>query len=88
MREMMMSPGSVDVAVPAALQKYKDNCISDWLNSWAIWVPAHSITFSVVPPHLRMPWIAAVSFGYVCVLSFTRGAGGEETHTQGSKQEQ
>ena len=27
----------------------------------------------MVPPHLRMPWIAVVSFGYVCLLSFTRG---------------
>lgn len=88
MREVMMSHKSFDVAVPAALQKYKENCVTDWFNSWAIWVPAHSVTYTIVPPHLRMPWIAAVSFGYVCILSFTRGADGKEKETFGLKQEQ
>jgi protein Mpv17 len=59
--------------VPAALAKYKGNYWPDWVNSWLIWVPAHCITYGVCPPHLRMPWIAAVSFGYVSLLSFTRG---------------
>jgi hypothetical protein len=59
--------------VPAALRKYKENYWPDWVNSWMIWVPAHGVTYAVVPPHLRMPWIAGVSFGYVSLLSFTRG---------------
>ena len=32
----------------------------------------------VMPTHLRMPWIAGVSFGYVCLLSLTRGSYQEE----------
>ena len=31
------------------------------------------MTYGVLPPHLRMPWIALLSFGYLGVLSFTRG---------------
>ena len=30
-------------------------------------------SFGFVPVHLRMPYVASVSFGYVCMLSFTRG---------------
>ena len=39
-----------------------------------IWFPGYGLTYGVMPVHLRMPTIAAVSFGYVCLLSFTRGA--------------
>ena len=28
---------------------------------------------STTPTLLRMPWVAAVSFGYLSLLSFTRG---------------
>lgn len=55
-----------------ALSKYYDNCLIDWRNTWATWLPGHVITFAL-PTHLRMPWIAAVSFGYVSLLSWTRG---------------
>ena len=45
-----------------------------------VWIPAHCVTYGVVPPHLRMPWIAMLSFGYVSLLSATRGDyGGEDT---------
>lgn len=32
------------------------------------------VVAGVVPPHLRMPWVAALSFSYMVVLSMTRGA--------------
>ena len=32
------------------------------------------VVFGFLPVHLRMPGVAAISFGYVCLLSFTRGA--------------
>lgn len=53
--------------------KYSYNYWNDWLNSWTVWLPAHTVTYGLVPPHLRVPWIASVSFGYVCLLSSTRG---------------
>ena len=59
--------------VRVALGKYYDNCFIDWRNTWGVWLPGHLVTYGVMPPHLRMPWIAAVSFGYLSLLSFTRG---------------
>ena len=56
------------------LHRYSQNYFNDWLNSWAIWVPGYTVTYAGMPTHLRMPWIAGVSFGYVCLLSLTRGA--------------
>jgi len=70
------SPGQVFrmSTVSSALGKYYANCLYDWRNSWSIWLPGHAITYGVMPPHLRMPWIAAVSFGYIALLSVTRGS--------------
>ena len=39
-----------------------------------IWFPGYGLTYGVMHVHHRMHTIAAVSFGYVCLLSFTRGA--------------
>jgi hypothetical protein len=60
--------------VRVALHKYYDNCFADWRNTWGVWFPGHLVTYGIMPPHLRMIWIAAVSFGYLSLLSFTRGA--------------
>lgn len=81
MREAMNTERLLDVDLmncfSTSMAKYRDNCKTDLINSWLIWVPAHCVTYAVVPVHLRMPWIAVVSFGYVCVLSFTRGEAGK-----------
>lgn len=36
---------------------------------WAIWTPAQCLTFSVVPPHWRIAFIASVSFVWLILLS-------------------
>jgi hypothetical protein len=36
---------------------------------WLIWIPAQTLTFSVVPPHLRVLFVALVSFCWVTILS-------------------
>ena len=61
--------------VRVALSKYYDHCLVDWRNTWGVWLPGHLVTYGLMPMHLRMTWIAAVSFGYLSLLSFTRGAG-------------
>ena len=38
------------------------------------WLPLQAITFSVVPPHLRVLWVSIVSTGYVTVLSYVTQA--------------
>ena len=79
LKEAMASPVQEVTSCPAAvvtraLGRYRDNCFDDWRNSWSVWLPGHAITYGVCPLHLRMPWVASLSFGYLCLLSFTRGA--------------
>ena len=47
-----------------------DNCKALWM----IWVPAQTVNFTVVPRHLRIPYVAGVSFVWTVVLSVSRGA--------------
>ena len=63
--------------VSTALSKYYDNYLIDWRNTWAVWFPGHIVTFAL-PQHLRMPWIASVSFCYTSILSYTRGDSSEQ----------
>ena len=63
------------LAVGPAMERYGQNCWSDWKNSWMVWFPGHGITYGVMPPHRRIPWMAFLSFFYMCILSFTRGGG-------------
>jgi len=64
---------SVSQMVSQALRKYQQNCFSDLRNTWSLWIPGHFVTFGLCPIHLRLPWMAFLSFGYVLVLSGTRG---------------
>lgn len=59
--------------VKAALLSYKANCLLDWRNSWMVWFPGHAVTYGVMPSHKRIPWMAFLSFFYMCILSLTRG---------------
>lgn len=59
--------------VKTALLAYKSNCWMDWRNSWMVWFPGHAVTYGVMPKHKRIPWMAFLSFFYMCVLSMTRG---------------
>ena len=38
-----------------------------------MWVPAQLINFAFVPRHLRIPYVAAVSFGWTVILSVMQG---------------
>ncbi|KAG1676049.1 hypothetical protein FOA52_014914 [Chlamydomonas sp. UWO 241] len=40
---------------------------------WAVWVPAQLVNFSVVPHHLRIPFVALVSFLWTVIISGMRG---------------
>ena len=36
-----------------------------------VWIPAHLLTFSVVPPPMRIAWTATVSVGWLSFVSMT-----------------
>ena len=60
--------------IEAALRKYGRNAVEDNLVGLKIWIPADLFLFGFFPLHLRVPMMAAVSFGYCVVLSFMRGS--------------
>lgn len=52
------------------LARYLSDARRDLLwKYWAIWTPAQCLTFSVVPDHLRIAFIALVSFFWLIILS-------------------
>ena len=76
LKESLLRPPSEVLrldTVRCALGNYYSNCCIDWRNTWLTWIPGHCVTYGLLPMHLRMPWVAGVSFGYLSLLSFTRG---------------
>mmetsp|Transcript_53205 Transcript_53205/g.64135 ORF Transcript_53205/g.64135 Transcript_53205/m.64135 type:complete len:269 (-) Transcript_53205:198-1004(-) len=53
------------------LQKYFEDIRHNSLlrKYWTVWIPAQSISFSVIPDHLRVAWMASVSFFWFIILS-------------------
>ncbi|GBG00328.1 hypothetical protein Rsub_13098 [Raphidocelis subcapitata] len=54
--------------------KYKADLWDNCKALWTIWVPAQLVNFAFVPRHLRIPYVAGVSFAWTVVLSAMRGA--------------
>ena len=72
-KEFMVQGTLTWAVVKAALLGYQANALLDWRNSWMIWFPGHAVTYGVMPLHKRIPWMAFLSFFYMCILSLTRG---------------
>lgn len=53
---------------------YKANINNDMIAMWKVWIPAQMTNFMFVPLHMRMPFIASVSFGWTIILSMMRGS--------------
>ena len=64
---------------------YLQNWPADWFNSWAVWLPSHALIYGFCPLHLRMPAVAGVSFGYVGLLSYTRGKPDDDSTSPSSE---
>ena len=56
-----------------ALGKYRANMAEDLRVCWQTWVPAFLFNFSICPLWMRVPFVAAVSFGFTTYFSFLRG---------------
>ena len=50
---------------------FHDSIKRDVPKMWGVWLPAHCLTFTLIPTHLRVPWITAISFGWTMILSYT-----------------
>eukprot|EP00887_Chlorella_sp_A99_P004985 scaffold4.g4985.t1 len=47
-----------------------------------VWIPAQIVNFGVVPRHLRIPYVAAVSFGWTVIYSVMQGKFDAAAHKQ------
>lgn len=57
-----------------SLDKYFNETMKqDLTDLWKLWIPANVLTFTVIPMHLRVSWIAGVSFIWTAYLSYSRG---------------
>jgi len=66
-----------------SLQKYIQD-VSErglLLRYWSIWIPAQSLTFSVIPQHFRVAFVAVISFFWVFILSSISSATGNNDDT-------
>ncbi len=62
---------SADDSVLDGLRKYVSHVQNEGLllRYWSIWAPVQFLTFGFVPSHLRIPFIAFVSFFWLMILS-------------------
>jgi protein Mpv17 len=60
-----------DSSLLQGLQKYVQHVRHEGLllRYWSLWTPVSILTFGVVPHHLRIPFIAFVSFFWLIILS-------------------
>jgi len=56
-----------------AVTKYQTEIWDSVKALWSVWVPLQLINFAFVPRHLRVPYVAAVSFGWTIILSVMQG---------------
>lgn len=57
----------------ASLKSCSEDMPENLKSLWALWVPAQLINFTFVPVHLRIPFVAGVSFLWCIILSAMRG---------------
>lgn len=63
-----------------AMSRYVDDVTNNGLlvKYWSLWSPVQCLTFSVVPQHLRIVWIAFISFFWLIIFSSIAAKGQKE----------
>ena len=61
-------------SIPRGIETWKTNFSTDVPAILKVWVPAQLFNFAFSPMWMRVPFVAAVSFGWTCYVSFRRGA--------------
>ena len=61
-----------------AVTKYKSEIWDSCKALWAVWIPAQLVNFGIVPRHLRIPYVAAVSFGWTVIFRCAQAGQGAE----------
>ena len=53
------------------LREYAAGFAEFYFKPAMVWIPAHLLTFSVIPPTMRIAWTATVSVGWLSFVSLT-----------------
>jgi hypothetical protein len=72
-----------DYPMKEGLQKYVTDVVDNGLliKYWQIWLPAQTISFSLVPDHLRVAFMAFISFFWFILFSTVSADSNDETET-------
>lgn len=59
------------LTIKEGLKQYVNDCVKHglWLKNFSVWAPMQCLTFGVIPEHLRVSFIALVSFFWLIILS-------------------
>lgn len=68
--------------ISVAVTKYRTEIWDSVKALWSVWIPAQIVNFGVVPRHLRIPYVAAVSFGWTVIYSVMQGKFDAAAHKQ------
>lgn len=72
-KEFMQGDG-LDAGLPSrALSTYWNNCVTDNLAMWGLWIPMDAVIYAV-PVWMRLPLNHGVSFAWTMILSWLRGS--------------
>jgi protein Mpv17 len=83
--EFLMGSSSSCCCFANGLTKYRHACVDDLVTLWKVWVPIGFLTFTVVPIHMRVPWISGVGFFWTVFFSFWK-SGSTERLSEGLQQ--
>jgi len=63
------------------LEKYKNDVLNKDLlfKYWSLWTPVNTVTFTVIPEHLRILFMASISFFWLVCLSSMSNQAADET---------
>lgn len=72
-----------DYPMKEGLQKYVTDVVDNGLliKYWTIWLPAQTISFSLVPDHLRVAFMAFISFFWFILFSTVSAQSNADTET-------
>jgi len=76
--------GSLSSVLERGLSRYASDVANKGLlfRYWSLWIPAQSLTFSVVPHHFRILFVACVSFFWMFILSTVSSSTATATPSQ------
>lgn len=66
LKECFLVPGG---SLKSAFNKYKVEIKEACITGWKIWIPAHVVTFGIMPTYLRLPYVSCVSFFFFTIIS-------------------